>query len=200
VPTELGKRRTRNAIAASVAAREVRLTQRLAAGLKHCPRCDTWLPLDEFTTARASVDGKVGYCRPCQNRRIAEWKRARAVKIRQAEAERLAAEAEAERLAHLRHQDGVRRRVEAARAESELLLRQRMARVLAAARQPVPPIPVVADVPEPQDVLHGWVCWRCAGPITWNASRQWWRIDHASNCRDTRQPIAPDAAAKQLAV
>jgi hypothetical protein len=35
--------------------------------MKHCPRCDTEKPLDEFPLDPQKKDGRYTYCKPCKN-------------------------------------------------------------------------------------------------------------------------------------
>jgi hypothetical protein len=55
------------AIEASAALRRSRVLDRIAAGKKHCPRCDRLLPAGDFRPNPSAADGRRGYCQPCAN-------------------------------------------------------------------------------------------------------------------------------------
>jgi hypothetical protein len=58
--------RGRNFTAAGVAARQARVAQRVAAGVKTCSKCGESKSLTDFTPNRRSGDGRDGWCRPCR--------------------------------------------------------------------------------------------------------------------------------------
>lgn len=64
----------------------------LSSGLKHCPKCETIKPLDEFHKSKHTLHGYQVYCKTCCNLRHTEW--------RKNNLEKCAADQKRHRLAH----------------------------------------------------------------------------------------------------
>jgi hypothetical protein len=136
------------AIATSARVRTQRMLDRLASGVKHCPRCDQTKPLSEFyeTPSRAG-DHHSQKCRRCTSEVAVAWVRERRSWLRENQAlvqlaERLLQQAEAERIEAARLEA---ERAEAARLRAERAKAARSARQAEAStrgsRFQLPPAP-----------------------------------------------------------
>jgi hypothetical protein len=91
---------------AAQAARRAPVEQRLASGLKRCPRCGLTKPLADFSPQAAAADGRAAWCKPCRStyeterrrrirqlaRRIEQARAAEITRVAQAQGRRAAAD------------------------------------------------------------------------------------------------------------
>lgn len=66
-----------------------RVEVRLSAKSKYCPACQTDKPIEEFSVARSSKDGRASYCKPCRAEYMRKYYKTHKPRLRTQQKEKL---------------------------------------------------------------------------------------------------------------